>query len=100
MNIQIQQQKNKVRIGSSLRGGGAGGSGGLGLVIANIGKFWVGFKEIPMISDGFVLFLGGVGWFWMFSGWFRMVLDDSSWFAVLVVTTASFTCTLSTNSFF
>ena len=42
-----------VRNGSLLRGGKVRGSSGVGLVIINFGKFWVGFKKFQVVSDGF-----------------------------------------------
>ena len=66
----------------------AEGSSGVGLVITNFGKFWVGFKKFQVVS-------GSLGWLMMVSDGFRLVAcgfrrlrvvpDGCGWFAVSVV---------------
>ena len=78
-----------ARNGGLLRGGKARRSNGRGLLITNLGKFWVGFKKFQVILDS-------LGWFQMVSdwlrvvadsfGWLRVVSDGCGWFAVLLVT--------------
>ena len=71
--------ENKVRIDGLLCGEKLGDSGNAGLVIANFGTFWIGFKSFRLCLDNFRLVASG---FW----WLRVVSESFGWSAVLVVT--------------